>query len=745
MPLNSSLSIIKPLITFNSLTIPSQITGHHQVLSMERTEDEYALHFKVQSKNHFHTALNLKPEAHETWDWSSYDDFCLALELGNSNSRSTQVFINLFDHTGTMHSRSITVDGHSRKTYLIELKGQFLKGKTNYYSGLRSNPAPWSHSSEYATWMWGEMNLDLREIAHIELSIHGSLIDHQLALYHVDLVQSPHVNPDFLEQTIDRYGQNASAHYQDKVESDQQLKLLTEKELHELKQGALPNRSQYSGYTGGKRYTATGYFRTEKIDGKWSLIDPEGYPYFATGLDVIRLANAYTMTGIDYDHKLVPQRDPNDLTPEDSIEKLPISNDAKASAFVASSVRKNCFQWLPNYQEPLAEHYGYMRELFEGALDAGETFSFYAANLERKYGKERYLEQWREVTVDRMLNWGFTSLGNWAAPEFYNNDKIPYFANGWIIGDFKVVSSGDDFWSPLPDPFDPLFRTRAEATVSQIKQEIQNSPWCVGIFIDNEKSWGRMGTVEGQHGIAIHTLGRSAQECPTKAAFVEALKQKYNSIDALNSAWQSDIKNWQALSLGVKGLEHNTAQLDDYGMLLEVFATQYFKVVNESLKAQLPNHLYLGARFADWGMTPDVVRAAAKHCDVISYNYYKEGLHPQQWTFLDEVDMPSIIGEFHFGSKETGFFHPGLVSASNQIERAEMYEDYMQTVIDNPYFVGAHWFQYLDSPITGRSYDGENYNVGFVSVTDTPYKPMVEAAKRLHSRMYEQRLQSTNE
>jgi agarase len=735
----SSLSVITPLLTFDSMTIPNQISALNQTLSMKRSGDEYALHFVSLSQQHFHTSLDLKPVGDERWDWSSYGDFCLALELSNTNARSTQVFINLFDRAGTMHSRSITVDGYSRKTYLVELKGEFLKGKTNYYSGLRSNPAPWSHNSEYATWMWGSMNVDLTDIVHIELSIHGSLIDHHLALHSVNLVNSPDTNPNFLEQIIDRYGQNATAQYQDKIESDEQLSALTKQELLELQKGALPQRSKYSGYTGGQQYQATGYFRTEKIDGKWSLIDPEGYPYFATGVDVIRLANAYTMTGIDYDHSLVPQRDPNDLTPEDSIEKLPISDQARASAVIASPLRKHCFQWLPNYDEPLAEHYGYMRELFEGALDAGETFSFYAANLERKYGKARYLEQWRNVTIDRMLNWGFTSLGNWAAPEFYNNDSIPYFANGWIIGDFKVVSSGDDFWSPLPDPFDPVFRERAEATVLQIKHEVKDSPWCVGIFIDNEKSWGRMGTIEGQHGIAIHTLGRDARECPTKSAFVDALKQKYTSIDALNHAWKTDIQDWPSLSSGVKDLAHNAAQLDDYAMLLEVFASQYFKVVNESLKAQLPNHLYLGARFADWGMTPDVVKAAAKHCDVISYNYYKEGLHPQQWSFLEEVDMPSIIGEFHFGSKETGFYHPGLVSATNQTERAQMYEDYMQTVIDNPYFVGAHWFQYLDSPITGRSYDGENYNVGFVSVADVPYKPMVEAAKRIHTRMYTQR------
>jgi agarase len=60
-------------------------------------------------------------------------------------------------------------------------------------------------------------------------------------------------------------------------------------------------------------------------------------------------------------------------------------------------------------------------------------------------------------------------------------------------------------------------------------------------------------------------------------------------------------------------------------------------------------------------------------------------------------------------------------------------------VADNPAFVGAHWFQYVDEPLTGRPYDGENYNIGFVTVTDTPYPEMVQAARQVLSEVYKQR------
>jgi agarase len=68
-----------------------------------------------------------------------------------------------------------------------------------------------------------------------------------------------------------------------------------------------------------------------------------------------------------------------------------------------------------------------------------------------------------------------------------------------------------------------------------------------------------------------------------------------------------------------------------------------------------------------------------------------------------------------------------------------MYRDYVGSVLDHPAFVGCHWFQYADEPLTGRTWDGENYNIGIVDVTDTPYPEMIAAAKQIHSEAYRRR------
>ena len=167
---------------------------------------------------------------------------------------------------------------------------------------------------------------------------------------------------------------------------------------------------------------------------------------------------------------------------------------------------------------------------------------------------------------------------------------------------------------------------------------------------------------------------------------------------------------------------------------MKELARTYFKTVRDQLKAADPDHMYLGCRFA-W-RTEEAVAAAAEVCDVVSFNIYDRRVDPAKWAFLSTLNRPAIIGEFHVGALDRGMFHTGLVSASSQEERAATYAGYVRSVLDNPALVGCHWFQYVDEPLTGRSYDGENYNIGFVTVTDTPYPELVAAARAVHREAY---------
>ena len=128
----------------------------------------------------------------------------------------------------------------------------------------------------------------------------------------------------------------------------------------------------------------------------------------------------------------------------------------------------------------------------------------------------------------------------------------------------------------------------------------------------------------------------------------------------------------------------------------------------------------------------EAIAAAAQVCDVVSFNIYQREVDPKEWAFLNDLGKPAIIGEYHVGATDSGMFHTGLVSAADQDERAAVFAGYLRSVIDHPALVGCHWFQYADQPLTGRALDGENYNIGFVTVADTPYPEMLRAARDVH-------------
>jgi hypothetical protein len=72
----------------------------------------------------------------------------------------------------------------------------------------------------------------------------------------------------------------------------------------------------------------------------------------------------------------------------------------------------------------------------------------------------------------------------------------------------------------------------------------------------------------------------------------------------------------------------------------------------------------------------------------------------------------------------------------NQAERGVAYQYYVEHAAAHPEVIGTHWFQWIDQPATGRP-DGENYNIGWVDVTDQPYQELVAAAKVTHARLFD--------
>ena len=80
-------------------------------------------------------------------------------------------------------------------------------------------------------------------------------------------------------------GQYSSANWEGKIENIQQLK--KQGEIDEQLYKSAKFRTDHSIYGGFKKvgkFNASGFFRTQKIDDKWWLIDPDGYPFWSIGV-----------------------------------------------------------------------------------------------------------------------------------------------------------------------------------------------------------------------------------------------------------------------------------------------------------------------------------------------------------------------------------------------------------------------------------------------------------------------------
>ncbi|WP_143247608.1 agarase [Agaribacterium haliotis] len=709
--------------------------------TLQKSDDGNAALVLSFSDQHGISKVSATPS--KPWPLAGLEEFNLALDVQNLSPVSTQFYVSIENGSGAYMSRSIALPASYKGTIYFPVAGVAAETET----GLWGEEPVWHSEDQLMIWRsWRKDWAPSTQLSRINFFALGLLQEQQVQIDNVRLRANPKMREDWMLGIIDQYGQYNRMDSPLYVHSDAELKQRAEQELKELESSkGMPNRSRFGGYSAGPKLEATGFFRTEKVDGKWWMVDPDGYVFFSHGPANVRMANLTTITGIDFKDERVRARSDDELTPEDSMGIVKVSDEARSTRYVASELRKNMFAWLPAYDESLAKHYSYRRSTLKGPVAHGETYSFYRANLERRYGEQAplsFIKKWHEVTALRMKHWGFTSFGNWVDPAFYDMEQVPYFANGWIIGNFKTLSGHKNHWGLMPDSYDPVFAERAEATIKAIADEVKASPWCVGIFVDNEKSWGeREGSVEERYGVILDALSKDAADSPAKTAFSNIIKQQYGSIEKLNQAWNTELASWQQFEKGLNFTQHSDALVADLSMLLEQLGEQYFKVVKGTLKRYLPNHLYMGARMANWGMPDEVIKASIKYSDALSFNIYEDGVQQSSWSFLEEVDLPVVIGEFHIGTAtDSGLFNPGIVHASDQKDRARKYRDYMDSVLAKDYMVGAHWFQYVDEPVSGRALDGENANIGFVTVADIPYPDLIKEVQDFTSTMYQRRL-----
>lgn len=619
------------------------------------------------------------------WDFSAWGQ----VELSVRNAGTNRITVNCrVDNPGADGTRRC-VTGHvdlepgARRTLRVPLKradGDTLGGKL---FGLRGYPVA----------AGGDRTVDPANVTQLLVFLNQPTLPHAVEVSDIRATGSwtpptawtSDAAPYF--PLIDTFGQYRHKDWPGKVHSLEELRARKEAEGKRLAGEAGPEGwNQYGGWAAGPQLTASGFFRVEKHEGKWWLVDPAGRLFWSHGIDCVRMLD---------------------------------------STFVEE--REDWFEDFPGQQPGFAEFMSSRARALKGHY-AGRTargFSFAGANLKRKYG-----DDWKQTVPvlihQRLRHWGLNTIANWSDEGVRLLRHTPYTDTVSSRGAPDIAGS-EGYWGKFPDVFDPAFERGLRASMAGRVDRSANDPWCIGYFSDNEMSWG------DDASLALAAL-RSPESQAAKQAFVSDLREKYDDVSELNTAWGTRHASWDALLASREAPDAAKARAD-LTAFYDRTAGQYFRAVRDAIKAVAPNQLYLGCRFA-W-VNDRAAIAAGKYCDVVSYNRYERSVADFRFP---GGDKPLIIGEFHFGALDRGLFHTGLVPVENQAARARAYRDYVTGALEHPQFVGSHWFQYQDEPTTGRTYDEENYQIGFVDIADTPYEETIAASRAVGSTLYETRL-----
>ncbi len=334
-------------------------------------------------------------------------------------------------------------------------------------------------------------------------------------------------------------------------------------------------------------------------------------------------------------------------------------------------------------------------------------------------GKFQTPQRWAESTTDLLRDHGFNGLGAWTDTDAMRAAKQPLvYTKIWNFMSSYGKKRGGTYQKPghtgYPNDCIFVFDAEFEAFCDEYAQQLskdRDDPWLLGHFSDNE--------------------------LPIKE---DALKK----FLALPEGERGHQAAWQWL----RKRRGNHATIDDIetadqSAFLEFMVERYFLIVGTSIKKHDPHHLYLGCRFHGGALRlPEVFRAAGRHADVVSVNYYHawtpDPKRMEMWA--SEAKKPVIITEWYAKGVDSGMGNTSGAGwlVKTQRDRGLFYENFTLGLLASKNCVGWHWFKYIDNDPTDRKADPSNTdsNKGILNNRYEPYPPLLESMKAINKRAY---------
>jgi hypothetical protein len=443
-----------------------------------------------------------------------------------------------------------------------------------------------------------------------------------------------------------------------------------------------PDWDNFGGWK-KKSFKKTGWFHTE-FDGKrWWLADPEGNAFFSTGVDCV---------GPGTDSRV--------------------------------DMMKNLCSWIPEIDSEFSDA---IRRKEDG--QDIKSVNYGITNLISAFGADNWWQCWAKIVKMYLYKWNINTIANWSSLEFIRFAKMPYVLPLDVHSEQDFPTTEQKIFRDFPDVFSKEYREQAESYAKALVS-FKHDPYMIGYFMRNEPNWGFV------HGLNIaEEMLANPAETVSKETFVRRMKEKYTEIDAFNSAWKLELPSFEDLHRPIYHACKLSQQAEED---LKEFSAEmiklYVDIPAKACKKVDPNHLNLGMRYAY--IADPVMLSGYENFDVFSINSYQMNPYEQVANVGEMLDMPVMLGEFHFGALDKGLTSHGLRGVEDQKERGIAYRYYVEQGIRSPHFIGAHYFMLNDQSCIGR-FDGENYQIGLMDICMQEYSDMTRQISECNKYIYE--------
>lgn len=435
---------------------------------------------------------------------------------------------------------------------------------------------------------------------------------------------------------------------------------------------------RYGGWR-GKRFQATGYFRTEKDD-RWWLVTPEG--------------NAFLSWGINH---LYPDLWMQDYNKEVWRKKLGLKEMKQGHAFNAA---------LKGWFLETCEQFGFNTVGVHNALQIVNTPSPKVPYMQPIHFVN--IPHWRgEIPDENFLDVfapAFESHCDGMAKELALPVKDDPYLLGYSMTDCPLFTEED-----LRERTDTIGGARRPSRIG----------WPRRLRNLSASAPGKQVYVQTMKDVYRGSIG----------AFNTTYGTTFRSFDALASAvdWRPQSELW------------NVNETRDNTKFLHRVVDRYYQVTRDSIRHYDANHMFFGDKLhANTDSIDTVLPITAKYTDVVMYQMYAryEVQEPGLDRWSKQVDKPFVNGDSAFTMVTDTMPRPYGPVADNLEQRAEWTEEFFRKAFARPEFVGWHYCGLIDaSQLVTRKQDRQHS--GLLDGLGNAYPNLVKVLKTCSSEMYD--------